>query len=651
MISPASSFVNSSFAVGHNAVKSILFRVAGMAVQIGVFKLFSLLASMRSAFTAYLMFTEDYIQRLIFMFSRGFSHQAALVLFLTIFLLGAGLYDTLLWGLDSPGYISQKKNVTATSVQRQMLKRPGYMVFSSTKPGEVDGLNQHFLELMNGNLFNSNLNFTLTGQVDLGTPEPVPATRKFDPANGVGPRIWLDDEGFSVSPDTYATFAVVNEGGTSKSQDCPWKKGENETAVWECSFPNTFAFTFMQDSLIGRPEIHWDDTSDRMFLSEYLRPHREDNPWAVLGVGGDTAFMKQMFTVTKGRRKHTFLGGAMKISSVYDYNAPFARADVQDIVKRSWSTDPAQLNDPFIVQIAEKIQNARAENSSFQLGAASKVGNSVTQVNFEYLNPEGTPGNVVFSLFRISVVNITLIRSETLPEPVKPFEQCNKYYHNEATGGKVYGTNCYQQSTSNKTAPRFFGELDTSAFLVGSGTLGDGTSNISSKAFNQKSFEWFVNNENWLDNLLLSRGYMMAINPDLVKLEISKVQPAMSYLQVTLVVLPVLLAVVVWLLLWFFAASHYSNSLLANLYATTNVGDTNTSADPQYIRKMPDIDLMRKDGRVMMATSTGVFSHGGSSIGGETDASSTNQKPDDPKTTYPPNNNSYYYESPALLPG
>ncbi|EFW21031.1 conserved hypothetical protein [Coccidioides posadasii str. Silveira] len=336
MITSASNFVNSSFAVGHNAVKSILFRIAGIAVHIAAFKLFSLLASVRSAFTSYLMFTEDYIQRFVFIFSRGFSHHAALVLFLTNFLLGAGLYDTLLWGLDSPGYIAMKKNMTGASVKPQMLKRPG------------------------------------------------------------------------------------------------------------------------------------------------------------------------------------------------------------------------------------------------------------------------------------------------------AYEQ--------------------QFGSQNNTGARFFEEIDTSAVLIISGTLGDGSSNISSKAFNQQAFEWLAKNENRLDNLVLSRGYIMAIDPALVTLEISRVRPAMSYLQVLLVILPVVLAAITWGLLRFFAASHYSSSLLANLYATTNVRDTDTSADPQYIHTIPDIDLVRKDGKVLMATSGGVFTHC-EEQSNVASVNVANQKLEYPKSSYPPNNNSYYYESPALVPG
>ncbi|EAS28403.3 uncharacterized protein CIMG_09607 [Coccidioides immitis RS] len=474
------------------------------------FKLFSLLESVRSAFTAYLMFTEDYIQRFVFIFSRGFSHHAALVLFLTIFLLGAGLYDTLLWGLDSPGYIAMKKNMTGASVKPQMLKRPGYVIFSSTRPGEVDGLDKHFTELMNSNLFASNLNFSLTGDVALGTPEMTPPTRKFDPQKGVGPRIWLDDEGFSVSPDTYVTFGGIIDEEEQKAYDCPWIPGPDDSASWECAFDNSFAGTFLKDTLIGVLEIHWDDATDQRYLSEYLRPNREDNPWAVLGVGGDTAIMKQMFSITKGRSKHTFLSTAMKISSVYDYNAPFPADEVYDLIKRSWSTDPTQSNDPVIRQISEKIGNASA-------GGVHKVENSIAQANFEFLNPEGTPGKVIFSLFRISVVNITLVRSETLPEPVRPFESAIGFIITKQ-----------QEGSQNNTGARFFGEIDTSAVLIISGTLGDGSSNISSKAFNQRAFEWLAKNENRLDNLLLSRGYIMAIDPALVTLEISRAGPAMS---------------------------------------------------------------------------------------------------------------------------
>ncbi|KAF3481848.1 uncharacterized protein GIQ15_04607 [Arthroderma uncinatum] len=602
-------FVSSSLAVGHNAVKSILFRVAGLCLQIGVFKFFALLASAKSAFTAYLMFTEDYIQRALFVFSRGFSHHAVLVFFFTIFLLGSGLYDTLLWGLDSPGYISQKQNVTASTVKNHLLKRPGYVIFSTTKPEDLDTLDQHFMDSMNSNLFDSNLNFSLTGQVNLGTPETIPPTQKFNLMKNIGPRIWLDKEGLSVSPDTYVTTSSISNLEHKEYYICPWAaQVEDQLATWACSFDNIHADQFAR-GLVGRPEIHWDDVTDQNYLSEYMRPNREDNPWTFVGAGGETAMLKEMFSVTKGQRRHTFLSTVMKVSAVYNHKEPFPKDSVLDLVKRSWSPDPALLDDPRIAKIANRIEAGVSKNQSFQLGSVQKFGHSVVQLHYEYLNVVSTQDIVAFSLFRISLVNITIIRSETLPEPVKPFEPCDRYYHNRATGGKVYGTSCYEQTDMNNTGARFFGQLDSSSVLIIGSTLGDGSTNLSSKALNQNGYEWIAKNEGKLENLVLSRGYIMAIDPSLVGLEISKVQAAMSPLQVLLVILPIVFCAIIWGLLWRLAESHYASSLLANLYATTNVGDTNTSADPGYIYKMPDINFIKKDGKVQMATASGVFIH------------------------------------------
>jgi hypothetical protein len=47
-------------------------------------------------------------------------------------------------------------------------------------------------------------------------------------------------------------------------------------------------------------------------------------------------------------------------------------------------------------------------------GGNSGTDISVRQYNYELLSPEVLPKMVDYSLFRISLVNITLVRSETL---------------------------------------------------------------------------------------------------------------------------------------------------------------------------------------------------------------------------------------------
>jgi hypothetical protein len=610
MITSSSGFISSNIAVGQNAVKSILFRCAAVLLQIAVYKSFSLLAFRYEAFTSYLMFAEDPIQKALFVTSRGFTRHGILVLCLAVLLAGAGLYDTLLWGLDAPGYVAQKTNVTASTIANRLLEDPGYLVFSSTVPGTIAPLDKHIAETLGANLFQAGVNFTLTGELDPGNRKVVRATnssRRPVP----GPRIWLDDQGFSVSPDTYVTYANSPDGDISKTMSCPWHMVGANSMHWDCVFNNSYALAFVRDEILGRPEIHWDDETDAQYMSQYLRTNREDNPWTSLGTGGDTALMKQMFTITKGRQRHAFIETAWKASMVFDYAKPLPLDDIEDLVKRSWSLNAREQQNPVIPKIVQKISAAREKNCSYMFGGNSGTDTSVRQYNYELLSPEVLPGMVDYSLLRISLVNITLVRSDTLAQPVIPFEPCNFFYQNEATGGRVRGTDCYKSMGGNQTNHRFLGQVDTSAVLILNGLLGDGQFNISEKALNQAGFEWFLRNDDKLNNLLLSRGFIMALDPGFVTVEVSNVKVAISYLQITLIVLTVLLAAVSWLCLSTFATDHYSSSLLSNLFATTNVDGTNTSRKPGYLSKVPEIRLSEEGSGIVMETlePAGVFRH------------------------------------------
>jgi hypothetical protein len=380
---------------------------------------------------------------------------------------------------------------------------------------------------------------------------------------------------------------------------------------WDCVFNNSYALALARDGTLGRPEIHWDDETDAQHMSQYLMPNREDNLWASLGTGGDTALMKQMFTITKGRQRHAFIETAWKASMVLDYAKPLPLDDIEDLVKRSWSLNASEQQNPVIPKIVHKISAAREKNCSCIFGGNSGTNTSVWQYNYELLSPEVLPGMVEYSLFRISVVNITLVRSDTLAQPVIPFEPCNFFYQNIATGGRVRGTDCYESMAANQANHRFLGQVDTSAVLILSGLLGDGRFNISEKVLNQVGFEWFIRNNDKLNNLLLSRGFIMALDPGSVTVEVSNVKAAISHLQITLIVLAVLLAAVSWLCLSTFATDHYSSSLLSNLFATTNVDGTNTSRKPGYLSKVPEIQLNKEGPGIVMKSlePAGVFRH------------------------------------------
>ncbi|KAI9766718.1 MAG: hypothetical protein M1840_006362 [Geoglossum simile] len=619
MITTTSSFLSSTIAVNQNVVKSILFRCAALLLQVAVYKFFSLLAFKSKAFTSYLMFAEDYIQKGFFIASRGFTRNAILVSCCTVLFASAGLYDALLWGLDAPGYVAHKSNVTASLIENRLLSAPAYIVSFSTKPGETDSLDKDITGVMGASLFEPGVNFTLTGEIDRGHPRVVAPTRPFDPAGDVtvGPRIWLDNEGFSVSPDSYVSSSISPDSSVSSSISpnlggfyCPWQAAGTNGSYWACQFKNTYAPHFIEASNLGRPQIHWDDSSDLNLQSTYIRPKREDNPWASLGNGASTAVMKQMFTVTKGRERHTFIESAFKASLLMDYETPFPQEEVRDLVKRIWSTDPVEQQSPAVGKITDGITQARRQNTSFTLGWNEGNELSVLQVTFELLNPQIPSANVPYSLLRISSVNITLVRSDTLPQPVKPLEQCNQPFQSEATGGKMYQTDCAVAPLDRNTNhTQFFGQVDVTAVFILNGLLGEIRANTSAKALNQQGFEWIIKNGQKLDNLLLSRGFITTLDPSLVTVEVSRIQPALSYLQITFTILAALLAALSWIALSVFASDHYSSSLLANLYATTSMGGPDTSRKPQYIHKVPEIQLSESGSRTLMETPTGIFRH------------------------------------------
>ncbi len=611
------SITASRLAVYENAVKSILFRFAALLLQFAVFKILALLASKRKAFSSYLMFTEDYIQQGLFVLSRKVIRGGLLVLCFAIFFTGAGFFDTLLWGLDSPGYIALKSNVLASSLANKFLPDPGYIVFASGKPGEVASLDEHLAENIGANLFKAGVNFTLTEDYNHGTPRVVAPTMEL--ADSFGPRIWLDRDGFSVSTDSYVTLAPAPDGNATNNFFCPREPLAANTMAWNCTYNNIHALSLSRDLIIGRPEIHWDDASDMQAQSQYLRPERGDNPWTSLGAGGDTAMMKQLFTVTKGRDRHTFMETAVKFAMVTDYNKPFSLEQITDLVKRSWSPDPAEQTAPLIRGIAKSMFSARDLNSSYTFGMTAGDGFSVAQTSWELMNPTVKPTDnsaVAYTLLRISTVNITLVRSDVLPQPVKPSAPCeNKFFQNLAEGGKVHGTSCYRAGTGNMTNARFFGQLDASTVFILNGILGDGSVNTSAGAVNQKGYEWLLKNEPRLDNLIISRGMILGLDPALVTIETSKVTPALSYLQIILVILAVVLAALSWLALTIFATAHYSSSFLQNLLATTHTtGATNgqdTSRKPGYMRNVPDIQLGKEGDKVVLETVTGVYRHEG----------------------------------------
>jgi hypothetical protein len=242
------------------------------------------------------------------------------------------------------------------------------------------------------------------------------------------------------------------------------------------------------------------------------------------------------------------------------------------------------------------------------LGVNLGTNYSVSQIYWEFLNVEANPGNVSYSALRVSVIDITLIRSEKLKEAPVPFENCHRSFQNTAYGGKDTNTDCSGRYYGKPSDARFYGQVDTSTVLIMDG-LGDGGSNISSKALDQKVYEWSLVLPERIDNLLLSRGFILSIDPALVTVKLSTLKPAISYLQILLVAFAALLCLVNWVLLLAFASPHWSSSILANLVATPGVRPTENGQrrKPGWMGNTPSVHLTKARMGTIMTIDHGTF--------------------------------------------
>ncbi|KAM6508440.1 hypothetical protein FALCPG4_018296 [Fusarium falciforme] len=598
MIESPSLFVASSIPLLHNAVKSIIFKCAELLMALFIYKLFSLLAARSNQFTSYLMFAEDYIQRWLFLSSSGLSRAGLIVLLFSILNTLASLYGTLLWALDSPGYIFRGFNVTVAEYESLRNKDPPYIIQLRLNPSNLQTTEESLAQIVGSDIFRPGLNYTLTGQVERGTPEITAPTRQDD----VGARIWLDSDGFSVSPDSYAMLpysAVVD--GQRFPTSCIYFGGGS--AAWNCTFNNTFSQAIV-GAVVGIPEVHWDDESDLKLDSRYIKPNRVNNIWASFGAGGGSAAMMQVFTVTKGMRRHTFVESVLRVTMLTNPGVPFSAREVEDLVRRTWSANETERNSPLLGQIVDDMIGAQYQNLSYQFGVnVADNGNlSVLQSSWGYFTVENNNGgDDIFSLISLTATNITLIRSETVDKPPTPFEECDQgSFQNEAFGGRITQTDC-AGSTLDNDSNVFFGQVDTAAVLIAYG-LGDGRSNISSESLDNNVFSWTQNMSATMEELLVARGYAVSVDPALVTISVDKLIVAISGLQLLLSIFAVVFAGTGWLALAFFADAHWSNTLLANLIHTTSKKDEKESK-PGYLRNAPKVALLADGNGTFIAVS------------------------------------------------
>jgi len=101
----------------------------------------------------------------------------------------------MLWSLDSPGYLLVGTNKTVTAFHGPFVASVESVIYLSVGPDVLRSVERDLDRRITGNLFAVE-NLTLTEEVSRGQPEIVDTTR-----SGLGARVWLDNKGFSVSPD------------------------------------------------------------------------------------------------------------------------------------------------------------------------------------------------------------------------------------------------------------------------------------------------------------------------------------------------------------------------------------------------------------------------------------------------------------------
>ncbi|KJA14054.1 hypothetical protein HYPSUDRAFT_49450 [Hypholoma sublateritium FD-334 SS-4] len=590
---PHNAFFASTIPVSQNAVKNIVFRVSAIVLNFVVLRFLAFVAFRRQDYTAFLMFAEDIIQKALFVVDR-FNKQAVLVLLFAALTFGAGFYDSLIWAFDAPGYVLRTRRISADALSSQMLPNPAYVTFIPNNISDVD-----IKTTLGTNLYASGLNFSLPGiyQLQLAevVPEQVPLT---DPDSA--PRIWLDTDGFAVGLDqsimVWAGCAIGN---------APSGLPGVQVQGWACATNNSNALNIFEQAM-GLPQIWWD-----LDHAEYLLPNRKDNPWYNLEREGETAIMKQVFTVTKGTRRHTFVQTMLKATML---GIPtLDDAQIADLIRRVWSASAGDANANATVSTAvqvlvDHVLSAKTNGTSYVFGSFIQQNDTVYALSAEFLNIPSSTGEILYSVLRTVVTDTVLVNSETLAVAPTPAGPCALVYRNVAYGGVVGQTNCNTAAVKeNQTVPAtgpFLGQVDISAVAIMTDILGDGTMNTSAGALDQAGVDWYTANYKQLDQLLISRAMIVGGARGAVLVDTTYAVAAVSYMQLLLVALPFALAIVVGALTLGKPMSYYGSSFLSAVLATTHV-TTEACLNIGYMRRTPEIVLRRSGDHFVLKTPFG----------------------------------------------
>lgn len=586
-----------------NALKSLVFRVSALLIQLTITNLFTLIAFRHNAFTSQLIFSEPLLQQLIYILQR----RSFLVLSFLVLITAGGLWSTMLWGLDRPGFLLQPQHVGADTIANHRRRNPPYAVMSRSRSGDVGGLN--IIADLTAGLYEG-INATLTVDVAAGHPQiaQTPTWMPVDFNDGSftggsefpGARIFLDEHGWSLGVDSL--------GQSSESNGCATTYDGITGNHWACEVDYTNNSRIGADYFRGSfavPNVWWSNENGILDYESIL-PERGANPWDSLGTGGDTVMMKMVLSVARGLRKHTFMVSAMKTTLLAFNTAPIRMEDVQDLVQRSWR---ARESVEVQMQDLDAIRAAREKPmTGLSLGRQHSDGFKITSRNY-LLQATIVEDTTVFTAFQILDVNVTLVNSETVQQEPTPFEDCDTWYENVAFGGVVEGSSCFLALRADGRTGVFQGQSDTMAVFILSGTLAKRRATTAADALNEHARRWIQENDGAIEVLLLSRAYIAAGDAGAVKVDVYVIRPAVSILQLFLLMLPVLTFILSWGSVRGWVGKHFQSSLFANLIATTH--DGYHAEKPGFMTDPPQLTIVRDEGRVYLGTATGVFWHTG----------------------------------------
>lgn len=555
------------------------------------------------------MFGEALIQKAIFVLAPSPEARRGRILVLSfiIFIAAATFYDTMLWALDRPGYILHATTVQAS--RSQVRPDAAYAVHTMGVPGVVSGIDLAF-DLGEG-LWSPGVNASLTGDVEIGTGIVVPthnfsATEKYP-----GPRIWLDRDGFSVALDYIPSGA-----------DCT-EVFDGRVVEFGCDYElyGTGRGGEYVRSVFAYPTVFW-DTEDSA-SDWHIGLERGSNPWRELGKESETLVMREVFTVTKGRMRHVFLLSAFKATMTTTRDAELKDAEIEDLVRRTWGEDPGV--NVTIGKVMATIKEKKEEDRGLNLGWVTGEEDGRTLHQRRYLltkvierNTNQTTG-VGSRWFQVQTASLKLLRSETLPNDTPSFETCDGYYVSHANGGKARYSTCTSDPRSAVQPARYLGQIDVSAIYILADTLGKTSANYSARVLNETAWQWLKANSDDIDKYVIARGYLLGVNPTAVTIKVHRNIPAVSVVQLLLVLLPLVLAGASWLLVFFRVPAYYQASLFSIIVSTSQ----DAGGEPGYMTNPPDIQVVSDEKQVMLRTPTGLFFHdveggspGGSSSGG-----------------------------------